>query len=167
MTSRSSFAPKRRPLSAIFLGDGPTTLSTSTSSELPDLPEPPSPGASSHSGLPSPPATNSTGSGSTGDSRENVDLPSIRPTSALTSRNEKPSTSRSNRPASPSGVGEYKKDEGEDEEDNTARFNLGRQPGPSQSTDHAVTLQRVMSLTQRNRMVRFLHESLISLLAFL
>lgn len=50
------------------------------------------------------------------------------------------------------------KDEGEDEEDNTARFNLSRRPGPSQSSDHAVTLQRVMSLTQRNRMVRVFHE---------
>src|SRR5712691_2836047 len=168
MTSRSSFASKRRPLSAIFLGDGPPAPSSSQSSELPDLPEPPSPGSSSsHSGLPSPPATNSTGSGSTGDSRENVDLSSIRPMSALTSRNEKPFTSRSNRPASPTGAGEYKKDEGEDEEDNTARFNLGRQPGPSQSSDHAVTLQRVMSLTQRNRMVRFFRESGIPLPAIL
>ena len=167
MTSRSSFVPKRRPLSAIFLGDGPPAPSSTQSSDLPDLPEPPSPGSSSsHSGLPSPPATNSTGSGSIGDSRENVDLRSGRPsTSTLTSRNEKPSTSR-DRPPSPSGAGEYKKDEGEDEEDNTARFNLGRRTGPSQSSDHAVTLQRVMSLTQRNRMVRFFHE-LMSLPAVL
>ena len=169
MTSRSSFASKRRPLSAIFLGDGPPAPSSTQSSDLPDLPEPPSPGSSSsHSGLPSPPATNSTGSGSIGDSRENVNLSSMRPpTSALASRNEKSTISRSNRPSSPTGAGEYKKDEGEDEEDNTARFNLDRRPGPSQSSDHAVTLQRVMSLTQRNRMVRFFHEWWISLPAIL
>src|SRR6266850_975568 len=163
MTSRSSFAPKRRPLSAIFLGDFPAP-STSTSSELPDLPEPPSPGASSsHSGLPSPPATNSTGSGSTGDSCENVDLPSVpHSSSALTSRDENPPTSRSNGASSPAGTGEYKRDEGEDEEDNTARLNFGRRHGPSQSNDHVQTLQRVMSLTQRNRQVRVIHDSRVS-----
>jgi hypothetical protein len=163
MTSRSSFAPKRRPLSAIFLGDFPAP-SASTSSELPDLPEPPSPGASSsHSGLPSPPATNSTGSGSTGDSRENVDLPSVpHSSSALTSRDENPPTSRSNGASSPAGTGEYKRDEGEDEEDNTARLNFGRHHGPSQSNDHVQTLQRVMSLTQRNRQVRVFYDSRVS-----
>ena len=156
MTSRSSVAFKRRPLSAIFLGDGPSTSSSSSSSELPDLPEPPSPGtASTHSGLPSPPATNSTGSGSTGDSRENVDLHSVPLSSALTMRNERPLTSRSSGASSPTGSGEYKREEGDDEEDMTARLNLGRRRGMSQSNDHVVTLQRVMSLTQRNRMVCF------------
>lgn len=151
MTSRSSFASKRRPLSAIFLGDGPTSSSTS---ELPDLPEPPSPGAAStHSGLPSPPATNSTGSGSTGDSREAVDLHSVSPpSSALTMRNERQSISRSSRASSPAGSGEYRREEGDEEEDTTARLNLGRRRGASQSNEHVVTLQRVMSLTQRNRM---------------
>jgi hypothetical protein len=156
MTSRSSFAPKRRPLSAIFLGDAPPAPSSSSSSDLPDLPEPPSPGAASnHSGLPSPPATNSTGSGSTGDSRENVNLHSIPPfSSALTMRSERSSASRSSGASSPAGSGEYKREEGDDEEDITARLNLGRRRGASQSNDHVVTLQRVMSLTQRNRMVR-------------
>ncbi|KAH9983008.1 hypothetical protein BJV74DRAFT_797625 [Russula compacta] len=151
MTSRSSFAPRRRPLSAIFLGDG-LAPSTSSSSELPDLPEPPSPGSSStHSGLPSPPATNSTGSGSAGDSRENVDPPPVPLSSALTTRNEKPPTSVSRGASPPAGSSEYKKDEGDEEEDNTARLNIGRRR-LSQSNDHVVTLQRVMSLTQRNRM---------------
>ena len=155
MTPRSSFVPKRRPLSAIFLGDSPVAPSTSSTSELPDLPEPPSPGAAStHSGLPSPPATNSTGSGSTGDSRENVDLQTVPPhSSALTMRDERPPTLRSSRASSPAGSGEYKREEGEEEEDITARLNLGRRRGASQSNDHVVTLQRVMSLTQRNRMV--------------
>jgi hypothetical protein len=155
MTSRSSVAFKRRPLSAIFLGDAPTP-STSSNSDLPDLPEPPSPAAAStHSGLPSPPATNSTGSGSTGDSREAVNLHSVSPTSsALTMRNERRPASRSSRASSPVGSGEYKREEGDDEEDTTARLDLGRRRGASQSNDHVMTLQRVMSLTQRNRMVR-------------
>jgi hypothetical protein len=154
MTSRPSFSSKRRPLSAIFLGDGPPAPSTSSSSDLPDLPEPPSPGAAStHSGLPSPPATNSTGSGSTGDRRENVDIPSMPHSSALTMRSERPSSSRSSGASSPAGSGEHKKEEADEEEDNTARLNFGRRRGASQSSDHVVTLQRVMSLTQRNRMV--------------
>jgi hypothetical protein len=151
MTPRLAFASKRRPLSAIFLGADPAP----STSDLPDLPEPPSPGASStHSGLPSPPATNSTGSGSTGDSRENIDRPVLSPpTSTLTMRNEKPPNARSSRTSSPAGSGGSKRDEGDEEEDNTARLNLGRRSGASQSTDHVMTLQRVMSLTQRNRMV--------------
>ena len=155
MTSRSSFSSKRRPLSAIFLGDGPAGSSTSSTSELPDLPEPPSPGAAStHSGLPSPPATNSTGSGSTGDSREAINLHSVPlPSSTSTMRNERQPTSKSSRASSPAGSGEYRREEGDDEEDITARLNLGRRRGASQSNDHVATLQRVMSLTQRNRMV--------------
>ncbi|KAI9452775.1 hypothetical protein BJY52DRAFT_1402243 [Lactarius psammicola] len=150
MTPRSSFASKRRPLSAIFLGAG----SAPSPSDLPDLPEPPSPGASStNSGLPSPPATNSTGSGSAGDSREILDRPSDPLTSsALAMRNEKPLNSRSSRASSPAGGSESRKGEDDEEEDNTARLNLSRRRGASQSSDHVMTLQRVMSLTQRNRM---------------
>ncbi|KAI0249068.1 hypothetical protein BJV78DRAFT_1156100 [Lactifluus subvellereus] len=152
MTPRPAFASKRRPLSAIFLGADPAPAPST--SDLPDLPEPPSPGASStHSGLPSPPATNSTGSGSTGDSRENLDRPSLPPpSSALTMRNEKLPNARSSGASSPAGSCDSKKDEGDEEEDNTARLNLGRRRGASQSNDHVMTLQRVMSLTQRNRM---------------
>ncbi|KAI9443628.1 hypothetical protein H4582DRAFT_1807936 [Lactarius indigo] len=150
MTPRSSLASKRRPLSAIFLGAGPAP----SPSDLPDLPEPPSPGASStHSGLPSPPATNSTGSSSAGDSREVLDRPSHPPvSSALAMRNEKPLNSRSSRASSPAGGSESRKGEDDEEEDNTARLNLSRRRGASQSNDHVMTLQRVMSLTQRNRM---------------
>ncbi|KAH9054005.1 hypothetical protein EDB83DRAFT_2393359 [Lactarius deliciosus] len=150
MTPRSSFASKRRPLSAIFLGAGPVP----SPSDLPDLPEPPSPGASStHSGLPSPPATNSTGSSSAGDSREVLDRPFHPPTSStLAMRNEKQLNSRSSRASSPAGGTESRKGEDDEEEDNTARLNLSRRRGTSQSSDHVMTLQRVMSLTQRNRM---------------
>ena len=152
MTPRTNFASKRRPLSAIFLGAEPA----SSPSDLPDLPEPPSPSSSStHSGLPSPPATNSTGSGSAGDSREVLDRPSHPLTSsALTMRNEKPLNSRSSRASSPAAGSEYRKGEDDEEEDITARLSLNRRRGASQTTDHVVTLQRVMSLTQRNRMVR-------------
>ncbi|KAH9032820.1 hypothetical protein EDB84DRAFT_1489726 [Lactarius hengduanensis] len=137
MTPRPSFASKRRPLSAIFLGAGPVP----SPSDLPDLPEPPSPGASStHSGLPSPPATNSTGSSSAGDSREVLDRPFHPPTSStLAMRNEKPLNSRSSRASSPAGGTESRKGEDDEEEDNTARLDLSRRRG----TSH---------LTQRNRM---------------
>ncbi|KAI0269973.1 hypothetical protein BC834DRAFT_580864 [Gloeopeniophorella convolvens] len=152
MTPRPSFASKRRPLSAIFVGAGPSP----SPSDLPDLPEPPSPGASSsNSGLPSPPATNSTGSGSAGDSRENLEPPSA-PSSSSASimrngNHERRPSSRSSRNSSPAG-GDSKNGDDDDDEDNTARLNFGRRRGASQSSDHVVTLQRVMSLTQRNRM---------------
>jgi len=149
MTSRSSFSSKRRPLSAIFLGAGPTP----SPSDLPDLPEPPSPStSSSHSGLPSPPATNSTGSDSAGDSRETRRSHPLA-SDTLIMRNDKPLTSRSSRPSSPPGGSESRKAEDDEEEDNTARLSVNRPRGLSQSNDHAMTLQRVMSLTQRNRMV--------------
>ncbi|KAF8262829.1 hypothetical protein EI94DRAFT_1808209 [Lactarius quietus] len=150
MTPRASLPSKRRPLSAIFLGAG----STPSPSDLPDLPEPPSPGATStHSGLPSPPATNSTGSGSTGDSREILDRPFQPPTSSsLTMRNEKPLNSRSSRASSPTGGSESRRVDEDEEEEHTARLGLSSRRGTSQSNDHVMALQRVMSLTQRNRM---------------
>lgn len=150
MTPRAPLASKRRPLSAIFLGAGQTP----SPSDLPDLPEPPSPGASSnHSGLPSPPATNSTGSGSAGDSREVLDRPFHPPSSsALSMRNEKPLNSKSSRTSSPVGGSEIREGDEDDQEDNTARLSLSSRRGASQSSEHVMTLQRVMSLTQRNRM---------------
>jgi hypothetical protein len=153
MPPRPALSSKRRPISAIFLGADPAPAPAPSTSDLPNLPEPPSPGASStHSGLPSPPATNSTGSGSTGDRRESLDRPTL-PSSTLIMRNEKPLISRPSRASSPSGSNENKKDGAEEEEDNTARLNFGRRRGASESNDHIMTLQRVMSLTQRNRMV--------------
>jgi hypothetical protein len=151
MTPRAPLASKRRPLSAIFLGPGQTP----SPSDLPDLPEPPSPGASSnHSGLPSPPATNSTGSGSAGDSREVLDRPFHPPSSSsLSMRNEKPLNSKSSRSSSPVGGSEHREGDDDDQEDNTARLGLSSRRGASQSSEHVMTLQRVMSLTQRNRMV--------------
>ncbi|TBU31791.1 hypothetical protein BD311DRAFT_775768 [Dichomitus squalens] len=156
MTPRSVQVSKSRPLSAIFLGSA-----GSTPPALPDLPEPPSPSTSSNaSGLPSPPATNSTGSGSVGKGSTDAGslrhrTPSSRPNSSDTSM-------------SGGGVGDrsydYRKkrssfiededdaDENENDEDHTARFDERRR-SLNKGADNASALQRVKSLTQRNRMV--------------
>ncbi|KAI0700355.1 hypothetical protein C8T65DRAFT_580318 [Cerioporus squamosus] len=154
MTPRPVQASKSRPLSAIFIGSAGSTPPT-----LPDLPEPPSPGTSSNaSGLPSPPATNSTGSGSVGEGSTN----------AGSLRHRTPS-SKSNSSMS-GGVGDksygYNKkrssiiededeaDENENDEDNTARLSGDRRRSFSKDApDNQAALQRVKSLTQRNRMV--------------
>lgn len=159
MTPRPVLASKSRPLSAIFIGSA-----GSSSPALPDLPEPPSPSTSSNaSGLPSPPATNSTGSGSVGKGSTN----------AGSLRHRTPS-SKSNSSMS-SGVGDksygYNKkrssfiddeddaDENGNDEDNTARFNGERRRSLSSkgTPDNQAALQRVKSLTQRNRMVCHSH----------
>ncbi|RPD62254.1 hypothetical protein L226DRAFT_337925 [Lentinus tigrinus ALCF2SS1-7] len=154
MTPRPVQASKSRPLSAIFIGSA-----GSTPPALPDLPEPPSPSTSSNaSGLPSPPATNSTGSGSVGEGSTN----------AGSLRHRTPS-SKSNSSMS-GGVGDkshgYSKkrssviededdaDENENDEDHTARLSDDRRRSSSKGTpDNQAALQRVKSLTQRNRMV--------------
>jgi hypothetical protein len=156
MTSRSSFASnKSRPLSAIFLGSGP-----SPSSKLPDLPEPPpSPGGSSNSsGLPSPPATNSTGSGSTGDDTTNFGSIRQRPASY----SHPPSTNNTNmingkydhdiKTRSTTNINEDDEDEDDNDEDNTAR--LDRRRSLKNASENVDALQRVKSLAHRNRMVR-------------
>ncbi|EGN98596.1 hypothetical protein SERLA73DRAFT_161294 [Serpula lacrymans var. lacrymans S7.3] len=129
-----------------------------SSDNLPDLPEPPeSPSALSAtgSGLPSPPATNSTGSGSTGDNNSNK---------AGSLRQRPVSLSNMNMPS-----GNYDKfisstnsripleEEDDDEdigngEDDTARLDLRR--SLKTSNENVMALQRVKSLTQRNRMPR-------------
>ena len=143
MTSRPNFVSKRRPLSAIFIG------SNSSSPNLPDLPEPPSPGASSNaSGLPSPPATNSTGSGSTGEKSSNdgsIRRRSVSNTVAGDMQSGNQGSSRGSRTSSP--------DEDDDGEDRTARLNKGRRVSGQTSSENARALERVMSLTQRNRLV--------------
>lgn len=151
MTPRPSFASNQtRPLSAIFLG------SVSTPKNLPDLPEPPpSPGAASNSsGLPSPPATNSTGSGSTGDDTTNFG--SIRqrpapysnpPNSNLLNGYENEFNTRST-----TNIKEDDEDDDNDnDDDNTAR--LDRRRSLKSTSENIEALQRVKSLTQRNRRV--------------
>ena len=154
MTPRPPQAKKSRPLSAIFIGSAGSTPPT-----LPDLPEPPSPSTSSTSGLPSPPATNSTGSGSVGEG--STDAGSLRHrTSKLT-----PSTSSMlggglgdksyeyRKKRSSALVDEDDADENENDEDNTARLDLRRRSF-TKGADNASALQRVKTLTERNRMVR-------------
>lgn len=164
MTTRPSFVSSNaRPLSAIFLG------SVSSPNNLPDLPEPPpSPGAASNgsgSGLPSPPATNSTGSGSTGDDTANFGSVRRRPASL----SNPPKSSYSTPPNANMLNGSYdneinsrlttniKEDyeddeiENDNEEDNTAR--LDRRRSLKTPNENILALQRVKSLTQRNRMV--------------
>ncbi|THH07087.1 hypothetical protein EW145_g3626 [Phellinidium pouzarii] len=135
MTARPSLATKsKRPLSAIFLG---------SPSQVPDLPDPPSsPGSS---GLPSPPATNSTGSDSNGGDN-NTSFGSVRAPASLVMRNGSSTPRSASRSSSDDG------DEGNgNDEDNTARLSDGRRIASIKEDQSA--LQRVKSLTQRNRLV--------------
>ena len=150
MTARPS--PKPRPLSAIYIGPNPSPP------VVPDLPEPPSPGSSSNgSGLPSPPATNSTGSGSTGDNSAHGG--SLRQKSSQFSSTNMHNGSlakvSSEALAKPPASGRIDEEEinevDNDDEDHTAR--LGRQSRAAVN-ENVLALQRVKSLTQRNRLVR-------------
>ncbi|KAJ7769150.1 hypothetical protein DFH07DRAFT_1058213 [Mycena maculata] len=117
--------------------------------DLPDLPEPPSPGSSSStstSGLPSPPATNSTGSGSTGDPG------SIAVRGGLNMLNG--SNIKTFHAAFHSAVpdnhdeDDYENDNDDEGEDNTARLDQRRHS----ASENVLALQRVKSLTERNKM---------------
>ncbi|KAH7924532.1 hypothetical protein BV22DRAFT_1129760 [Leucogyrophana mollusca] len=147
-----SSSSSRRPLSAIFLGSQPPT-----EFNIPDLPEPPeSPSAASNaSGLPSPPATNSTGSGSTGDNNSaNAGSTRQRPASysgaIMPNGNyDKQMFSTKNARSTPDFDEEDENDLGNGEDD-TAR--LDRRLATKSPSENSVALQRVKSLTQRNRM---------------
>ncbi|KAM5530561.1 hypothetical protein V8D89_015755 [Ganoderma adspersum] len=153
MTPRPALAKKSRPLSAIFIGSAGSTPPT-----LPDLPEPPSPSTSSTSGLPSPPATNSTGSGSVGEGSTNAGSLRHRTSKLTASTNsmfggglgDKSYEYRKKR--SSAIVDEDDADENENDEDNTARLDLRRRSF-TKGADNASALQRVKTLTERNRMV--------------
>ncbi|OCH87726.1 hypothetical protein OBBRIDRAFT_795954 [Obba rivulosa] len=149
---------KSRPLSAIYIGPAHSP-NVSSSPSIPDLPEPPSPTSSGGSGLPSPPASNSTGSGGTNAGsprrrptlRENGTTPGKPSINMLNGVHEEFRGSRSRVESVVDDDDEY---EHENDEDNTARFVDGRrrslQDAPS---DNRSALQRVKSLTERNRMV--------------
>ena len=135
----------RRPLSAIFLGNP---------SQLPDLPEPPhtsAPTGSSpaSSGLPSPPASTSTGSGGTGRDRDastdDIPLP-MHKHDGVDTRAAGPSRSVSR--ASIRSTSEFGEMNGGDEDD-TAKVSSPLDDRLSNES----ALQRVKSLTQRNRLV--------------
>ena len=134
---------------------------------MPDLPEPepPSPSSSvssAKSGLPSPPATNSTGSGSVGDPATIAFR--ARPVS-LHSNNSSASTSSGNHhtPVMSSredtgAEGDFDDDhdnenDNENDGDDTARLDRRLLGNENRSSE---ALQRVRSLAQRNRLVRFI-----------
>ena len=159
MPPRTALASRSRsrPLSAIYIGSGSTP--TSSPPSIPDLPEPPSPSTSHDSGLPSPPATNSTGSGSVGDSNSNS-AGSVRQRSAAsrsTSSSEMPHGY--DKPRNVKRSSQVFTDEEEDggaldnDEDSTARLSGRRRQSKTANEDGTSALDRVRSLTQRNRMV--------------
>lgn len=151
-TRRPPLTQRPRPSSQVYIGPDSTYSSyLSSPPDLPDLPEPPSPGSSSStstSGLPSPPATNSTGSGSTGDPG------SIAVRGRLNMLNG--SNIKTFHAAFQSTVADhhdeddYDNDNDDDGEDNTARLNQRRHS----TSENVLALQRVKSLTERNKMVR-------------
>ncbi|KIJ54255.1 hypothetical protein M422DRAFT_775413 [Sphaerobolus stellatus SS14] len=127
MTSnRPSFSSSRRPSSAIFIGG------------LPPPPSPPSSdivSSSPHSQLPSPPATNS---GSTGDSNST--------SAGSIGRNRMVSSKRSSPDEDDDAGLDY-------DEDTTARLSGDIRKGKEKelNSSSTSTLQRVSSLTERNR----------------
>ncbi|KAJ7708402.1 hypothetical protein B0H14DRAFT_3525563 [Mycena olivaceomarginata] len=136
----------------------PASFDAETSSflsNIPDLPEPPSPGSSSStstSGLPSPPATNSTGSGSTGDPASIAvrggRLNMLNGTNIKTFHAAFSSASAA--AAADDEQDDYDNDNDDgDGEDNTARLDQQRRHSAS---ENVLALQRVKSLTQRNKM---------------
>ncbi|KAJ6585544.1 hypothetical protein B0H19DRAFT_1059757 [Mycena capillaripes] len=137
--------------SQIYIGTGsPYSSYLSSPPDIPDLPEPPSPGSSSStstSGLPSPPATNSTGSGSTGDPGSIAVRGGL---NMLNGSNIK--TFHAAFHAADHHHDEqddYDNDNDDDGEDNTARLDHQRRHSTS---ENVLALQRVKSLTQRNKM---------------
>ncbi|KAF9496586.1 hypothetical protein BDN71DRAFT_1505699 [Pleurotus eryngii] len=162
MTTRPGYLrAKERPSSAIYIGADNPVLSPPS---LPDLPEPPSPVSSvgsRGSGLPSPPATNSTGSGSTGGDNDRRishedDFHSRRRPFSMNSLNETNIKAFQDAMAANlnrDGIDDDEDDDhndGEGEEDNTAR--LDRMLSIRSSNQEESALQRVKSLTERNRM---------------
>ncbi|KAF7348152.1 hypothetical protein MSAN_01768100 [Mycena sanguinolenta] len=156
-TRRPPLTHRPRPASQVYIGPdsaSPYSSYISTPPDIPDLPEPPSPGSSSSSrtsGLPSPPATNSTGSGSTGDpasiairgggnmlNGSNIKTFHAAFASAVAADDEHDDIDNDN-------------DEDGEGEDNTARLDQQRRRSTS---ENVLALERVKSLTQRNKMVR-------------
>ncbi|KAK0202119.1 hypothetical protein DFS33DRAFT_1489916 [Desarmillaria ectypa] len=159
MSPRPINSTGKRPLSAVYLGKDP--LYISSPSNLPDLPEPPSPVASTSSkgsGLPSPPATNSTGSGSTGDPASIARRNRPHPSEMLTESNvkafhyafEEEQNGSASRPVDPDDDDYDNDHDNNDDENNTAR--LSRRHSSISSSENVQALERVKSLTQRNRM---------------
>ncbi|KAJ7160237.1 hypothetical protein C8R46DRAFT_1285749 [Mycena filopes] len=147
---RPPLTQKLRPSSQIYVGaDSSYSSFLSSPPDLPDLPEPPSPGSSastSTSGLPSPPATNSTGSGSTGDPGSIAVRGGLK---MLNGSNIKTFHAAFHSAADPDDDQDDYDDNDDDGEDNTARLDHQRRHSAS---ENVLALQRVKSLTQRNKM---------------
>ncbi|KAJ7621869.1 hypothetical protein DFH06DRAFT_1305632 [Mycena polygramma] len=154
MTTRRPLQ-RARPSSQVYIGtDSSPNYSSYLSSppDIPDLPEPPSPGSSSStstSGLPSPPATNSTGSGSTGDPGSIAIRGGLK---MLNGSNIKTFHAAFHSASDPDQhddeLDDYDNDDDDDGEDNTARLDQRRHS----ASENVLALQRVKSLTQRNKM---------------
>ena len=159
MTPRPNFTHKQRPLSAIFIGSlGSNSPSNSASPpDLSKLPVPPGSSPGSSSGLPSPPATNSTGSGSAGDESTSNNgsvrqRASQRPLSTSDMYHGTKPNSNMNSASRPQDDDDPND---ENDEDNTARFNGSYRHSTTRTTsiENMSALQRVKSLTERNRQV--------------
>ncbi|KAK7690140.1 hypothetical protein QCA50_006789 [Cerrena zonata] len=155
MNRRPYLTHKQRPLSAIFIGS-PDSNSAPATPELPVLPSSPST-SSNGSGLPSPPATNSTGSGegsTNGGSLRKKTARSEAGSDMLNGSFNKSQTSFKSR-ATNFSDGEDDHHDHENDDDTTARFDLERRRSSltSATQENMSALQRVRSLTQRNRMV--------------
>ncbi|KAJ7133469.1 hypothetical protein C8R44DRAFT_23955 [Mycena epipterygia] len=148
-TRRPPLKQRPRPSSQVYIGSDSTYSSyLSNPPDLPDLPEPPSPGSSSStstSGLPSPPATNSTGSGSTGDPGSIAVRGGL---NMLNGSNIKTFHAAFQADPHDDELDDYDNDNDDDGEDNTARLNQRRHS----ANENVLALQRVKSLTQRNKM---------------
>ncbi|CAK5275358.1 unnamed protein product [Mycena citricolor] len=158
-TRRPPLAHRPRPPSQIYIGNSPN-LAVSTPPDIPDLPEPPSPSSStsSLSGLPSPPATNSTGSGSTGDpgsiairagsspslSSNMLNGSNLKAFHAAFQHNHNDQAPHRLHYEEPDDIDNDIDDDGED---NTARLDKRRHS----ASENVLALQRVKSLTQRNK----------------
>ncbi|KAJ7274006.1 hypothetical protein C8J57DRAFT_1594707 [Mycena rebaudengoi] len=148
-TRRPPPLQRHRPSSQVYIGKD-STFYLANPPDIPDLPEPPSPGSSSStstgvSGLPSPPATNSTGSGSTGDPGSIA----VRGGGARMLNGSNIKTFHAAFQAEPhNDEHEDYDDDPDDGEDNTARLDQRRHS----ASENVLALQRVKSLTQRNRL---------------
>ncbi|KAI0688325.1 hypothetical protein BC835DRAFT_1419233 [Cytidiella melzeri] len=183
MTTRPPLAvqSKQRPLSAIYIGSSTSISTPPDLPRLPEPPSPGGSPDTSETGLPSPPATNSTGS--VGDDTGTSHTGSLRKrTSTATHRNSYSASSidmydgrtdisrssktfKNNEQTPHSNLTDDEDDPPHEndnnfDEDTTARFdNLSRRrsyqtPSAPQLADaHSSALQRVKSLTERNRMV--------------
>jgi hypothetical protein len=184
MTQRPSLAAqnRQRPSSAIYIGSLTSISTPPELPRLPEPPSPGGSSNASDTGLPSPPATNSTGSVGD-DSSGTGSLRKRTSTTAHRSSYSAPSIDMYGERADQSRSKAYKKhnhtsntnltDDDDDDDppydydydhdqNTTAQFNsLGRSrshtltsaPLPKQE-EHNSALERVRSLTERNRMVR-------------